>query len=68
MKKKKKTSKAKESSSSKSAAVVAASKSDLGAVTKIKYEDWKVKWLTGIQVNGNPNVGSSGYNQDILLT
>lgn len=68
MKKKKKTSKAQQSSKSKSAAKSAASKKDLGSVTKIQYEDWKVKWLTGIQANGNPNIGGSGYNQDILLT
>lgn len=60
MKKKKKTSKSKQSSKPKS--------NELGSVTKIQYEDWKVKWLTGIQVNGNPNIGGSGYNQDILLT
>ena len=67
MKKKKKTSNSKSSSKAKTK-TGPVSQNELGSVTKIKYEDWKVKWLTGIQVNGNPNVGGSEYNQDILLT
>jgi hypothetical protein len=62
MKKKKKTQKSNSNKKAKS------EKNDLGSITRVKYEDWKVKWLSGIQVNGNPNIGGSDYNQDILLT